>query len=242
LSGVLIALAWSAAQAQPPAWYRVEIIVFADLDASSAGDEQWPLDPGTPPLDNAVELLDATDPETPEPELRLAYQRITGDALQLNAPWGRLRRSANYHPLLHIAWRQPALAQDEARPVHLRGGRPAPAAGGLQAVPAAPSAAPLPAEIDGTLRLYRARYLHLDLDLRYRPDSPPPGLTQQVEVFRLTESRRVRSRKLHYFDHPLFGVLALVTPLPEPDVGAPAEAQPGASSDATPASAQPAAP
>jgi len=250
LAALIIALAWPAAQAAPPVWYTVELIVFANLDTSSAGDERWPPDPGTPALGKAVELLDATGPEASPPELRLAYQQITGEALQLNAEWNRLRRSTAYHPLLHIAWRQPGLTRAEARAVHLRG-RAATPAGDIQSVPAAPGAAlsgppaPRSPEIEGTLRLYRARYLHLDVDLRYQPGLPPPGLEQEVSAFRLTESRRVRSRKLHYFDHPLFGVLALVTPVPAPETGEPGDGQPAAAPpDAAtiPVQAAPAAP
>jgi hypothetical protein len=35
--------------------------------------------------------------------------------------------------------------------------------------------------------------------------------------FRLTETRRLRSREIHYFDHPLFGAVLLVTPRPMPE-------------------------
>jgi len=247
LGALLITLAWSTVQAAPPSWYDVELIVFANLDTSSAGDERWPVDPGTPTLDGAVELLDASGPDTVQPGLRLTFQRLTGKALQLNSEWARLRRSAAYHPLLHIAWRQPGLARAEARAVHLRTRAGAPT-GGLQTSPVAPlaggSEAPVQPVIDGTLRLYRARYLHLEVDLRYQPRVPPPGLDQAATIFRLTESRRVRSRKLYYFDNPLFGVLALVTPEPEPSAAEPATGQAAAPLPAAtdPAHTAPAAP
>ncbi|NIR29452.1 MAG: hypothetical protein GWN84_09115 [Gammaproteobacteria bacterium] len=98
--------------------------------------------------------------------------------------------------------------------------------------------APLSTALEGTLRLHLARYLHLQADLLYyRPppadplpadDSPatarnesPAGEPAAAEVwhptlFRLQESRRMRSGELHYLDHPLFGVLALVTPFEVP--------------------------
>jgi hypothetical protein len=74
-------------------------------------------------------------------------------------------------------------------------------------------AAPLPV-LDGILRVYRLRYLHVDVDLVYHRsgvDTP----------FRLQTSRRMRSGELHYLDHPLFGLLILVTPLAldETDLG-----------------------
>lgn len=96
--------------------------------------------------------------------------------------------------------------------------------------------------LEGTLRLHLARYLHLKADLLYftppsaedrpLPDEGAPmpsdedaageagaGEIWQPTLFRLQESRRMRSGELHYFDHPRFGVLALVTPfeLPQPE-------------------------
>jgi hypothetical protein len=40
----------------------------------------------------------------------------------------------------------------------------------------------------------------------------------KYRVFRLQQSRRMRSSEIHYLDHPLFGVIAQVTPyeLPQP--------------------------
>ncbi len=100
----------------------------------------------------------------------------------------------------------------------------------------------------GTVKLSVARYLHLATDLVYRLpvtqqaavpvpdfdlwyDRPYPTLRepqgpayrleewQAIRGFRLRESRRMRSRVLHYLDHPLFGLVVLVTPveLPQAD-------------------------
>lgn len=102
--------------------------------------------------------------------------------------------------------------------------------------------------VAGTVRLSVARYLHLDADLVYRErvmqqsavpvsdltlwyDRPYATLSdpqgpafmleewQALRGFRLLESRRMRSREIHYLDHPFFGVIALVTPveLPQPE-------------------------
>lgn len=97
----------------------------------------------------------------------------------------------------------------------------------------------------GTVQLSVARYLHLAADLVYRTpvtervaiplpdlelwyDRPYPTLTQHqgpayqleqwnaVQGFRLEESRRMRSKKIHYLDHPFFGVVVLITPVELP--------------------------
>lgn len=39
--------------------------------------------------------------------------------------------------------------------------------------------------------------------------------TMVVRGYRLQESRRMRSKELHYLDHPVYGILALITPVDE---------------------------
>ncbi len=97
----------------------------------------------------------------------------------------------------------------------------------------------------GTIRLSVARYLHLAADLVYRTpitqrvsrpiqdqelwtDSPHQALSypqgpayrleswKAVRGFRLKESRRMRSKRIHYLDHPFLGIVALITPVELP--------------------------
>ena len=97
----------------------------------------------------------------------------------------------------------------------------------------------------GTIRLSVSRYLHFAADLVYRTpetqqvakqmhdrelwtDSPyqaisyPQGPAYQLESwkairgFRLKESRRMRSKRIHYLDHPFLGVVVLITPVKLP--------------------------
>ncbi|VAW88276.1 hypothetical protein MNBD_GAMMA16-657 [hydrothermal vent metagenome] len=97
-------------------------------------------------------------------------------------------------------------------------------------------------EIDGMITPSLNRYLHLKLQLVYRKRlliemteqetmnslqddflisslSEDETLidiesveTHRYQNFSMETKRRMRSKQLHYFDHPLFGVLALITP------------------------------
>jgi hypothetical protein len=58
--------------------------------------------------------------------------------------------------------------------------------------------------LSGDVKVYTETYLHIDLDLSF--DVPGEG------IFRLRDSRRVRSKETHYFDSPRFGVLIRLTP------------------------------
>jgi hypothetical protein len=79
--------------------------------------------------------------------------------------------------------------------------------------------------IDGTIKLIRKRFLHVDADFIYRApyiDEAANKLSREKwpQAFRLVESRRMRSREVHYLDHPMFGILILATPYvaPEPEL------------------------
>lgn len=57
--------------------------------------------------------------------------------------------------------------------------------------------------VSGLIYLERGQYLHLGLDLGFAPAGGR---------YSLAETRRVRLNERHYFDHPAFGVIAIVTP------------------------------
>lgn len=62
--------------------------------------------------------------------------------------------------------------------------------------------------LEGTLAATVGRYVHLAAHLQWR--------LADGGIAVLTERRRLRSNELHYLDHPAFGVLAHVQPLPLP--------------------------
>lgn len=98
----------------------------------------------------------------------------------------------------------------------------------------------------GTVTLSVERYLHLAADLIYRQpvtqktavlipdldlwyDRPYPTLSepqgpayrleswQAMRGFRLKESRRMRSKIIHYLDHPFMGLVVVITPVELPE-------------------------
>jgi hypothetical protein len=90
----------------------------------------------------------------------------------------------------------------------------------------------------GTIRLSVSRYLHVEPDLHFRapviqqeyvleqPDSSffsssaelVERLIERKVIldFSLHESRRMRSKEVHYYDHPMFGMIVVVTPIKLP--------------------------
>ncbi|MGR3914655.1 MAG: peptidoglycan binding protein CsiV [Gammaproteobacteria bacterium] len=73
--------------------------------------------------------------------------------------------------------------------------------------------------LEGFVRIYTTTLIYADLNMRISPltpaapemrRTPRPGAPQYF----LSEKRRLRFGQIHYFDHPLFGVLLGVWPAP----------------------------
>lgn len=100
-----------------------------------------------------------------------------------------LEQDGHYRVLAHQHWQQTIDAKTVAKPVRVT--------------------ATNPTELEGTIRFFMSRHLHLDVDLLFRDISTGSGNV----VYRLSEQRKLKSQETHYFDHPRLGVLVRVMPL-----------------------------
>ncbi len=166
--------------------YRIELLVFKSLTGQDDGELF---------LRSIADTLNAAGGTRDVNWLGPGDYELAGIA-------GAMRRSDRYAPLLHVAWEEKVAGRSDARPVAL------PVAG----------AATHGDYVTGTARVGLGRYLHLDLDLVLHEPSTPVNAGESTAYaaepeYRLQESRRMRSKEIHYFDHPLFGVLAIITPV-----------------------------
>ena len=116
-------------------WIQVELIVFRNLDTSSAADEQWPaqptlaypdavrflLEPASTPLQDApaaARAVESAAATAPVPFALLgSSESLLGDAA------ARIAGSQNHRVLAHLSWRQPAPGNG-AEHILVTGGRP----------------------------------------------------------------------------------------------------------------------
>jgi hypothetical protein len=173
-----------AQNAANPTIYTVELIVFRNM-SGSGGPEDW----------GAKSVARGPDaPEQPVVTGRFV-QSIPASQFQLNDVVAKLKNTSNYQPIAHFAWQQTASTW-----------------GSRAGFTVAKLAGSVPG-LSGIIYLERGSYLHLGMSLNYQTSNPPAGLgAPDGTVFNLTESHRVRFRTLSYFDHPAYGVIALVTP------------------------------
>ncbi len=189
----VLALALTSALASLPAQpqaapsqtvYTIEMIVFRNV-SGAGGPEDWSA--------KAV----ARGPETPEaPVTGRFVQSIPASRFQLNNVAAKLQNTTNYPPIAHFAWQQTASSW------------------GSRAGFTIPKLAGNVAGLSGIVFLERGTYLHLGMSLTYQMSNPPAGLAAAPgTAFNMSESRRVKFDQLNYYDHPAFGVIALVTPV-----------------------------
>ena len=189
LAGVLASVqGWAQADG---AW-QVELVVIGYRTPPPTGEQVLePAAPGWLPPGPLAEEAGATAGLS-----QTRYPLLEPEALQLGHVAQRLARSADFTPLLHVAWQQDAparraAAQPQELPV-LAGG----------------------AGLSGTVRLYRRQSLHVELDLWLPADEHGAA-----GLYRLRETRIVRSGELSYFDHPRLGAIIRVIPAVAEDTG-----------------------
>lgn len=186
-------------------WYQVEMIIFEHLNPDTGG-EQWYNNKGLPDIANSVELV------TDQAGDLVAYQILSSGRYNISGVYSALKSSREYRPVMHIAWQQPGLSRSNAKLVHIRDTAGTRSSDGYQ---------DNLVKIDGTVKLRGGHFLFLDIDLAYFFNSLPESTINSVmmnenitnnlsDYARLTESRKIKLNELHYFDHPLFGVITWV--------------------------------
>jgi hypothetical protein len=163
--------------------YTVEIVVFRNT-SGTGGTEDWSVKPV------------ARGPDKPEsPVTGRFIQSLPAAQFMLNGIDQKLQNAANYQPIAHFAWQQTASSW-----------------GSRAGFPVSKLAGDVPG-LSGFIFLEAGDYLHLGMTLNYQTSNPPAGLSAPPgTVFTMSESRRVKWDQLNYYDHPAFGVVALVTP------------------------------
>jgi len=140
------------------------------------------------------------------------------DGLSLSDNASAMASSGRYRVLRHMAWRQPGLDGESAQAVRINLG----AATKLYLpdnlkpydnfIPASLTPAVDQTReasiytVTGTIKVRLGRFLHMETHLVFTDPDTGQG-------FKLRDSRKMRSRELHYIDNPRFGILTRILPL-----------------------------
>jgi hypothetical protein len=208
----------SALHAETQTEYAVDIVVFEDSEARYLGSEKWAAAANTDDAaDTAEENAGKRTSLTGKSNAvqKPAIRNIDPGAYDLlNSAVKRLTSSPRYHILIRKSWLQPGLDRSNAVDIALSSS-------------GNPGATDTTGSISGSVKIVLERYLHLYTDLVYHrsgsseantgisitPASASVSPSLQTEDFVIREHRRMRSKELHYIDHPLVGIMIKIVPV-----------------------------
>ena len=215
---LLAQLVFTSAQARD---YAIEVIIFAnkaELSQSATISASQAIQAANQGINfNNIEEYEDTGWEP----LEIEQYQLRDRAIQLE-------RSGRYQVLKHLAWRQPVVERKDALPIIINAGRDYSSAfpermfrqvefNDSNFTTGQDQDNQLH-ELEGTITIAISRYIHLYTDLVFRmPQLSTDSLTrdQVLADFGIKSHRRMRSRELHYVDHPLVGILIEATPIEE---------------------------
>lgn len=180
--------------------FHVELVIFRPLKPLGVR-EDWALEASGGHASPGTAVDDETGGNsTPSGPGRLAVASLSPALFRLSGLESGLQRSRGYQVIGHIGWTQIAVPRGSGLAVNLT-------EVGLSG-----------SQVRGTGTLERGKYLYLRLNLGFTPVDVPASLVGDVQstgpvTFSLNQVRRVRPFERHYFDHPAYGVIALITPV-----------------------------
>jgi hypothetical protein len=189
-----------AEQANDTNWYSIEYIVFENNPLGEKALEPWTKEAFQMPVDAiALNRFGVNTNSKAFSPLLVGQQQLHGVA-------NKLKRLSAYTPIVHGGWIQPLKEKKTLQPIQI-----------IQQANTT--------QLEGTLTFHRGKYLHLDIDLQLSEmvaatinDSYVTNSTiQPATLYRLKETRRIKTSKSHYFDHPRFGVLMIVEKIDSPE-------------------------
>lgn len=241
LALVLLMLSCFKTYAKEEQWYQVEVLIFENLDKAGL-QESYPLNPGQPNVSAAKRLLDASSTSDEAQN----YIQVNNDALQLNDAKEKIQKQGSFRIILHKGWRQRISDKNLSDTLRLVGGKSYSSRGGSDtqlddALGANADVKQSAYEVDGTIRVSKSRYLHVDTDLiltkPMRVLSTATGVqgslnagtsatftnvsnrnawqqeaNARLQAFRLKQSIKMKSSDVQYIDHPLYGMLVTIKP------------------------------
>ena len=195
--------------------YEVEVIIFEDTTDTYTHSEIWQEEPQA-----STEEASTLQPETVKSG-KDKYTFLSNDKFRLNNQAKKLSSNADYKVLYHRAWKQVGLDKDLAFPVHIDSRNP-------HSIETLNSNAPDTNNnarnyVDGSITLIMSRYLHINTNLMYHrqilqdsqninDSAAIPSTSAGYSDFPVKFERRMRSREVHYIDHPMVGIIVLATP------------------------------
>ncbi len=219
--------------------YAIEVILFAHVDGLNKTQEQFPVDQRIISSNDGL-VIDNEFPSShsmsnESDQTSHLWRAVPESEFILTDAVAQLERSSKYRVLQHLAWIQPMVDKNNTHAIRINGGREL-SSEHPERLPAQAVQNPRLAalfgnlfkpvsnselyELEGTISVAITRYIHVYADLVFRAKdynvvTTEQGLlvADQLQDFKINLYRKMKSRELHYLDHPLIGMLVEATPI-----------------------------
>jgi len=223
--------------------YAIEMIFFMHIDGEQITDENFPENLKLVSPNQGIEINNDYPHSKVESstanEDEQQWRAIPSSDFILNDVVKKLNHSRDYKVLKHIAWQQPIADHKNAQLIKIQGGRDL-SLDHPERLPAYPQASnpilaivgnqnidlspPALYELEGTVKVVITRYIHVYADLilhleRFISHKSHQKATVNNDLidYKIDLHKKMKSRELHYIDHPLIGIIVEATPIEMPE-------------------------
>ena len=186
-------------------WYKVNLTLFQQKPDSHL-DESFKFTPLPLDMADVIELKSARPLPLANSGMNasLAFHHENANNLAfteqtIDQEWADKMSKLDpvKQPILYNAqWQQPVYDQKHSLPIYIESS--------IQQLGAP--------QLKGLFYLHVSRYLHSKIDLQFIPENA----TTPTQLISFQESRRMRSKEIHYIDHPLVGAIIRILPVEHP--------------------------
>jgi len=217
-------------------YYDIEILLFENLKQDPSNTEKWPTSIEFTVPENSLFIgAPYPGPIPAKYNPRFTFKPIKASTYQLQEEAKLLTEHDDYRILYHRSWRQPGMDKDEAVSVVIEKDIP-----GIPytTLPVANQPAMLNLDsieydkiinqrlpkwnnLKGLIKIKLSRFLHIETDIQYtqhivlqdKEIMDAAVVKIQPQVYQLMQTRKMRSKELHYLDNPKLGLLVYITPV-----------------------------
>lgn len=189
--------------------YEVELIIFENANGRYLNSEDWSFNDM---LEHKIKEELPNKPISADKEFKVLDWKSAKLAKNLN----RLLKNNNYKVLVNKRWKQTGLDRKESlnipintQPVNLAENNNTE---NTEIIGNINPDTNLESYITGDVRLIMSRYLHFNVNLKFFKPLLNNNAEYEFKPFPIISERRMKSKEIHYIDHPLVGVVVLATP------------------------------
>lgn len=212
---ILMTLSFSIVKANETG-YEVELIIFEDTQSRYSNSEDWTYN----------DMLNTTDVATSTQLINVdpQFKELEWSQAKLAESLERIKSNSRYTILINKRWKQTGLDRDKAYYMEVTSlNQTVPedknttiknnntSAGFDSNLNNSESIDIQNSYIQGRVKLIMSRYLHFEIKLDYFKKSTDV-FESNYSSYPIVAERRMKSREIHYLDHPMVGVIVHASP------------------------------